>query len=78
MTEEAKRDLSLHREWMEARLGHDPDAHLDLMDEAWEALTDEERLYFSGESARIAKGLRSAMPEMVDVPDTERFPRRIK
>jgi len=81
MTDEAKRYMQLHREWMELRSMDDEekiDAHLDLMDEAWDALTDTERALFNGEATRKAKSLRGSMPELVDVPADEGFPRRIK
>jgi hypothetical protein len=81
MTKEAKRYAQLHRDWMAKRrkgTAEDIDAHLELMDEAWEALTDEERAFFNGEAKREAESLRGSMPELVDVPATEGFPRRIK
>jgi len=59
MTPERKRYQRLQRRWL--RLRDDPEADVDrlleLLDNAWEAMTEDEREEADQEAARIAEGL---------------------
>ena len=83
MTEPLDHYQDLNRQWLSLR--DDPqvtetkkDSHLELMDEAWDALTEDEQQIVNEESTCIAESLRSSIPEMVDVPTEDgAFPRKI-